>query len=133
MALCSKCEVRLAWRQGLCCECVKAAAVPRCLHCKVRAAVKQKRGLCMACYCDKAVRVLYPKRRGPWDKDEDDATANMTDAELDALIAEQMKPENLPPWWDYEVRKQQKRHQTEAGTECGQTLNKMVRDARKGK
>ena len=28
-----------------------------------------------------------------------DKTANMTMAELDAFVAERMKPENLPAWW----------------------------------
>jgi hypothetical protein len=29
-----------------------------------------------------------------------DAGSELTEEELDALIAEQSKPENLPTWWD---------------------------------
>jgi hypothetical protein len=39
---------------------------------------------------------------------------DMTDAELDALIAEQSKPENLPSWW-WEHVETQRRWDAEAG------------------
>jgi hypothetical protein len=39
---------------------------------------------------------------------------DMTDAELDALIAEQSKPENLPSWWWAHVELQ-RRWDAEAG------------------
>ena len=51
------------------------------------------RGLCGRCYETPGVRALYPA--GPREPDP----GEMTDSELDALIAEQLRPENLPDWW----------------------------------
>lgn len=107
---------------------IATALVPVCLHCKRNREVKHKRGLCLSCYCDRAVRALYPRRRHPWSKE--DTTADMTDAELDALIAEQLKPENLPSWWESEVRKQQRRHRAEAAGEPGHAVLRVLRDTR---
>lgn len=49
------------------------------------------RGLCQACWKDPMIRPLYK----PHHEYKDDM--EMTEAELDALIAEQRK--NLPKWW----------------------------------
>lgn len=36
------------------------------------------------------------------------AQRDMTDAELDALIAEQLRPENLPKWWNRDMERQKR-------------------------
>jgi hypothetical protein len=73
--------------------------VTLCLHCKRRKAVYGKRWLCFGCYSDKSVRLLYPSGTArAFDHDP-------TEAELDTLIAEQSKPENLPKWWESESRR----------------------------
>lgn len=74
---------------------------PLCLHCGTRPASKA-RGLCFGCYKNRAVRDLYPKRRAQ-------ADGGPTEAELDAMIAEQMRPENLPKWFHRDCRKQSPR------------------------
>lgn len=68
--------------------------MPNCLHCERRKPARGKRGLCFACYVEPAVRALYP-RRAKYDVEP-------TEAELDAMIAEQMKC--LPSWWHDESR-----------------------------
>jgi len=46
------------------------------------------------------IRELYPKLGpGPGQRFGDKPKPEPTMAELDAMIAEQLKPENLPPWW----------------------------------
>lgn len=61
-----------------------------CQHCHRNKATRP-RGLCFGCYLDVAIRSLYPSK-----------TPNRgepTEAELEAMVAERSKPENLPIWW----------------------------------
>lgn len=97
MALCPRCSVRLVWRHGLCADCGKGIAA-KCLDCGKRA--QFRRGLCGACYADGATRERYGDRRA-----FNGAADDSTEAELDALIAERMRPENLPAWWPKDGRK----------------------------
>ena len=62
-----------------------------CRHCRERA-VNRPRGLCWTCYGKPEVLKQYP----PLTKYE--VKPEETDADLDAMIAEQMK--NLPDWWE---------------------------------
>lgn len=75
-----------------------------CLHCKEQRAVKC-RGICAKCFYTPGVRELYPlivpKTYRP------DSTALLSEAELDALIAEQMKC--LPKWWKRETEEETER------------------------
>jgi hypothetical protein len=41
-------------------------------------------------------REMYKRRMT---REEQDAARDMTMEEIDAMIAEQLRPENLPPWW----------------------------------
>jgi hypothetical protein len=98
--MCSTCGAQPACPRskkfpGLCFAC-RPAPAKVCRHCR-RSAVSRPRGLCWGCYYAPGVKDLYPpnskfaknhERREP------------TEAELDALIAEQMA--NLPEWWDDE-------------------------------
>jgi hypothetical protein len=67
-----------------------------CRHCEYRKAAKGKRGLCAACYEDRAVRRLYlsASKYAPLSAREADEP---TLADLDAVEAEQRKC--LPAWW----------------------------------
>ena len=69
---------------------------PRCRHCPRRAC--RPRGLCSVCYEVPAIRAMYARRPSRRKCDGPEPTG----AELDALIAEQMK--NLPAWWTDEAR-----------------------------
>jgi hypothetical protein len=53
------------------------------------------------------VKDLYPSTSKYAPNAAKGAGAEPTEAELDALIAEQMKPENLPGWWDAEEKRKQ--------------------------
>lgn len=64
----------------------------KCRHCHTNKAIQDKRLLCFACYMTPAIRRLYPSRVANENRE--------TMEELDALIAEQMRPENLPSWWN---------------------------------
>ncbi len=66
-----------------------------CRHCR-KGKVNRPRGLCWNCYYTPGVKALYPITSKFATKREPTA------AELDAMVAEQMKPENLPAWWDDE-------------------------------
>lgn len=80
-----------------------------CRHCRLRSVYSRR--LCWRCFQDLRVRVLYPatahadrprrRERADW--------VEPTEAELDALIAEQSKPENLPAWWWEDVERQRQR------------------------
>lgn len=79
----------------------------KCQHCPrlLSNRVGRGRGLCTRCYEDRAVRDLYPRRKsGPKDCDTPPVDDEPTEAELDALIAEQLK--RLPVWWDEDCRAQ---------------------------
>lgn len=98
MALCSACSSRLARCLGLCRECreagaAPAASVPVCPHCKERKGRRGNRGLCEVCYDDRDVRAQYPDARK-----QNGRECELTEAELEALIAEQMQC--LPDWWE---------------------------------
>jgi hypothetical protein len=56
--------------------------------------VVQSRGLCRACYNVASLRKRFGRHYGPRSDGKE------TTAELDAMIAVQMRPENLPPWWN---------------------------------
>lgn len=71
-----------------------------CVHCHERPP-SRARGLCARCYEDRAIRALYP----PAHRFPASESCEATDAELDALIAERSKPENLPAWWYDEARR----------------------------
>jgi hypothetical protein len=68
---------------------------PLCLHCGQHEANRAK-GLCWSCWRKPGVKEMYPTSKYcPHSVSE-----QMTMEELDALIAEQSKPENLPAWWN---------------------------------
>ncbi len=69
-----------------------------CINCHVRKSFYGGRGLCRFCYDQPSVRRLYPKLERP-------ALAGETAADLDALIAQQMKC--LPAWWNAEHKNMQ--------------------------
>lgn len=64
-----------------------------CRHCKKRKRNKA-RGLCGVCYSQPAIRTMYPFREQYVLRR---ATKEETEADLDRIIAEQMK--RLPKWW----------------------------------
>lgn len=57
----------------------------RCLHCTEPTKVP-KRGLCLFCWTDEAVRRLYPRRYSKDEQQGDDTSA----ADLERMIAEQL-------------------------------------------
>lgn len=66
-----------------------------CRHCETFAG-SRPRGLCRTCYYDRSIRDLYPVVSAlPQRAHEREPTM----AELDALVAEQGRDENLPAWW----------------------------------
>jgi hypothetical protein len=65
---------------------------PICRHCRKRP-VNRPCGLCWGCYYAPGVKELYPSTS------KFRAKREPTMAELEALIAEQSRPENLPAWW----------------------------------
>jgi hypothetical protein len=72
-----------------------------CRHCKM-VRWPQGRGLCKTCFYTPGVRTLYPflpmGRPNEWVLKGEGTSDDMTEAELDAVIAEQMAC--LPEWWD---------------------------------
>jgi hypothetical protein len=94
--------------RGLCSACHKARSasgeerrVVVCLNCHSEA-THQGRGLCSPCHKNKGVRARFPRlMRGDLPFEGRD----MTEAELDALIEEQMAC--LPAWWQDESRGQE--------------------------
>ncbi len=70
----------------------------KCLHCTNNKAFRP-RGLCKTCYDNLEIRNCYQKLI-----DYNDHTKDMTTEQLDAIIAEQSKPENLPKWWAKHVK-----------------------------
>ena len=72
-----------------------------CRHCARSVRNIQARGLCYRCYGDRDIREMYPKSPvGPGQRFGAPAPREPTLAELDVMIAEQMKC--LPDWWDRE-------------------------------
>lgn len=70
-----------------------------CVHCQKRLA-KRPRGLCWGCHSNLEIRALYPPKGAAGQYGSTGHTYHEpSEAELDAMIAEQMKPENLPRWW----------------------------------
>ncbi len=83
--------------------------VALCRHCLKNKAYA-KRGLCSACYT--RYRDLYPPAtrgvpRGQGRYFPSSGRPEETMEEVEALIAEQLKPENLPPWWKAAVFREQ--------------------------
>lgn len=79
-------------------------ALPRklCRHCRQRF-VNRSRGLCFMCFNDPEIKAQYPSRNKA-------ATAREpTMAELDAMVAERSRPENLPRWWHREGERRNRR------------------------
>lgn len=70
-----------------------------CRHCQVKNA-NRPLGLCWTCYYKPGVRALYPSTSKYAPKRHGSAHREPTEAELDAIIAEQMKC--LPAWWNKE-------------------------------
>lgn len=70
-----------------------------CLHCS-RRKVNRPRGLCWKCYYCPGVREMYGPRGAAGRAGAKQHEPEPTEEELDAMIAEQSKPENLPPWWN---------------------------------
>ncbi len=70
-----------------------------CRHCHHRKSSNSGRGLCRHCWDRPGIRNRFRPIRptGP--------TGEPTAAEIDAMIAERMKPENLPAWWAIECRR----------------------------
>lgn len=73
----------------------------RCRHCHLRAAMRYKRRLCFKCYGTPVIRQMYPStsKYAPYSAERREPTA----AEIEALVAEQSRPENLPAWWARDV------------------------------
>jgi hypothetical protein len=92
-----------------------------CCHCGRRRPI-EARGLCYACYETRAVRDLYEAYRRCGRSESGDCT----EAELDALVAERSKPENLPDWWDRDAAEQTGRE-----VRYGRTLLYPVPDPRR--
>lgn len=67
-----------------------------CVHCATRTGNHKHGGLCRTCYDVPEIRVKYVKHAARKAVDN----TEMTTEELDAMIAEQTKPENLPDWWE---------------------------------
>lgn len=97
---------------GLCCRCRKTA-LRRCLHCRGEKPI-HARGLCRTCYLKPEVREIYPPQPNPGanagagSRFPEGGSAGWhepTMDELDALVAEQFKPENLPDWWESECER----------------------------
>lgn len=70
----------------------KFAADAKCRHCPRRRGLGGARGLCQTCFKDLAIRKLYPATGRYYGNRRDE-----TEADLDAIIAEQMQC--LPAWW----------------------------------
>ena len=64
--------------------------MPNCKHCDKPA--NRPRGLCWGCYDNTGIRDQYAPRAGYY------CHVEPTQAEIDALVAEQMNC--LPPWWN---------------------------------
>lgn len=73
------------------CEDRKTKVPGPCVHCKKRPGSKP-RGMCTTCYRRDDIRCLYPPVTTNCPNDE-------TMEDLDRMIAEQLRPENLPKWW----------------------------------
>lgn len=67
-----------------------------CIHCGQDRALKA-RSLCGLCYLAEDIKALYPPKVANGNAE--------TMADLDALVAERSKPENLPKWWRDEAKK----------------------------
>lgn len=63
--------------------------MPLCRHCNERHA-DQSRGLCSRCYNKPAIKVLYPPLAKSNKRQQAATSDDMTMAELDAIIAEQL-------------------------------------------
>jgi hypothetical protein len=71
-----------------------------CLHCARTMGRLYARGLCSKCYRVRTVRALYPPRGEAGRAGAKGYEPEPTEAEVDALVAEQMA--NLPDWWSRE-------------------------------
>lgn len=82
---------RLDWQRG--------SDKPRCRHCGIWAGLSNKRWLCGPCFRDRSIRDLYPLslRAIKTRPVRTDPYHEPTEAELEVIIAEQMKC--LPEWW----------------------------------
>lgn len=68
----------------------------KCKHCLRVKASPGRRGLCRHCAKRPELESLYPKLSNGGRQERHEPTAE----EIDALIAEQLRPENRPWWWD---------------------------------
>lgn len=81
-----------------------------CKHCGGPPRWLAGRGLCTPCHKNLEIRDQYPLLRPRNSSDDRDREYEPTEAELDALIAEQMRC--LPAWW---VAEEQRRLETGGG------------------
>lgn len=63
-----------------------------CLHCH-KYKGSNARGLCNRCYARLEIRKKYPTQN-PYS-----TLREPTEAEVEATVVEQSRPENLPAWW----------------------------------
>jgi hypothetical protein len=75
-------------------------ATALCRHCVKRKA-NRPRGMCWACYYTPGVREMYEPQSAAG-RAGARGHREPTMAEVEATIAEQSKPENLPKWWNDE-------------------------------
>lgn len=73
-----------------------------CRHCRQIVAI-YSRQICRKCYRDPDVLAKYPTDYHRVKQEE--GLHEPTMAEVEAMIAEQMKPENLPSWWFHDWEK----------------------------
>ena len=69
-----------------------------CRHCSTRK-VTRPRGLCWTCYYTPGIKRLYfsTSKKSPNCAKPNEGEPTME--ELDAMVAERSRPENLPAWW----------------------------------
>ncbi len=79
--------------------------IPLCRHCGIRPATRSRQ-LCHRHYEDRAIRDLYPSQKG-----RTGHSPEMTEEEVELLVAEQSKPENLPSWFHRDAFAMQRREQ----------------------
>ena len=68
--------------------------MPKCIHCENVCEKLRTKGLCPRCYSITAIRKVYPRSS---------AAKEMTEAELDAMIAERLP--TMPEGYDEQIEK----------------------------
>lgn len=70
-----------------------------CTRCGCNKVFRRRR--CYSCYTAYAEQVRATRATQQRQR-EDDGDVGPSEEELDRMIAEQLRPENLPEWWDSE-------------------------------